>query len=123
MSAAARSLFVWGLYLVVMGGGLLLFPGALMRLFGLAESREVYPRVVGILYLILSYYMFRAARTELKPFFRWTVHARAPVFFIIAVFVVLKMAEPMLLLFGLLDLLGAVYTALALRRDGARPAI
>lgn len=117
MSAAAKSLVVWGVYLVLMGGGLLLFPNVLMRLFGLAESREIYPRIVGILFLILSYYMFRAARAELRPFFRWTVHARAPIVFVIALFVILKMAQPTVLLFGLFDFLGAVYTALALRSE------
>jgi len=36
------------------------------------------------------------------------------------VLVVLKLAQPMLLLFGLLDLAGALWTGLALRNEASR---
>lgn len=47
--------------------------------------------------------------------FRWPVPARASVMIFFAGFVVLGFAEPMLILFGVVDLLGAAWTGLALR--------
>jgi hypothetical protein len=117
MSAAAKSLIGWGIYLIVVGGGMLFIPNLLLRWFGLPETGTDYLRIAGILFIILSYYMFRAAKAELKPFFRWTVHARAPIVFVIIVLVLLKRMQPAIILFGFFDFVGAVATALALRRD------
>ena len=68
----------------------------------------------------LSSSLFRAARAELTPFFRWTVHARAPIILVIIVLAILKLVPPIILLFGLFDFIGAMATALALRHDGKR---
>ena len=120
MSAAAKSLVGWGIYLVVVGAAEVIFPDLLLRWFGLPETGSAYLRIAGILFLVLSYYMFRAANTELTPFFRWTVHARAPIVFVIIILAFMKLVPPIIVLFGLFDFIGAVATALALRHDAKR---
>lgn len=60
-----------------------------------------------------------AARTELTAFFRWTVYVRSTIIVFFALFVLTGAAGPTLLLFGVVDLLGALWTGLALRRSGA----
>ena len=122
MSAAARSLIGWGIYLVAFGASMLIIPALLLRWFHLPETETPYIRIVGILFLVLSYYMFRAARAEVTPFFRWTVHARAPIILVIIVLVLLKLVSPLMLAFGSVDLIGAIATALALRHDERRTA-
>ena len=120
MSAAAKSLVGWGVYLVVVGAAEVLIPDLLLQWFGLPETGTAYLRIAGILFLVLSYYMFRAARAELKPFFQWTVHARAPIILVIIVLAILKLVPSIIILFGLFDFIGAVVTALALRHDAKR---
>lgn len=115
MSYSARTVFGFGIYLVVLGITLLLAPNLLLGAFGVPATNEVWIRVVGVLVLILAFYYTQAARAELTGFLQWTVYARAAVFFFFLAFVVLGLAPPALVLFGTIDLLGAVWTGRALR--------
>jgi hypothetical protein len=108
-------MFVFGIYMVVLGITLLVVPNILLALFGLPTTNEVWIRVLGMLLFLLAFYYIQAARNELSAFFRWTVYTRASVIVFFIVFVVLGLAEPVLIPFGGIDLLGAVWTALALR--------
>jgi hypothetical protein len=115
MSHPAKSIFIFGIYLVLLGSVLVVIPNAFLGLFGFPYTREVWIRVVGMLLLFLAFYCFQAARKELLDFFRWTVPVRSSVIFFLTVFVLLGFANPWLILFGVIDLLAAIWTALALR--------
>lgn len=115
MSSSARSVFVFGLYLVVLGIILVVAPNILLGMFFIPHTAEVWIRVVGMLVLILGFYYTQAARKEMIDFFRWTVYARSTVIVFFAAFVLLDFASPTLILFGAVDLLGAIWTGLALR--------
>ncbi len=120
MSRAAVSLFAFGIYLLLLGTVLMVVPNTFLTLFGLPPTHDVWIRVVAMLVLILGCYDTLAARAELTPFFRWSVWLRASVMVFFAAFVALGLVRPMLLLFGVVDLAAALWTALALRMDGAR---
>lgn len=120
MSRAAKSLFVFGAYICVLGLLLLLAPNPLLRLFGAPATDEVWIRLNGMFVLCLSFYYVLAARAGLTSFIRWTVWTRAAVIFFFAAFVLLLSAPKALLLFGLIDLLAAAWTWLALRKDEGR---
>jgi hypothetical protein len=117
MSPAARSIQVFGIYLMLLALALLLRPSTLLGLFGVAPTDEVWIRVVGMLVGFLGYYYWQAARAGLAAFFAWTVPARlsVPVFF--GAFVLLGMAPPALLLFGAVDAAAALWTWSALRKS------
>lgn len=115
MSRAAKSLFVFGVYLCGLGLTLLLAPNWLLRVFGAPATNEVWIRVNGMLVLCLSFYYVQAARHGLTTFIRWTVWARLAVIVYFAAFVLLLSAPKPLLLFGLVDLLAALWTWLALK--------
>ena len=117
MSRAARSLFVFGIYLAVLSLLLLLVPNLLLGLFGLGATTEVWIRVVGMLTLILSVYNILASRAELTPFIQWSVYARASVILFFIVFVVAGLAPPALIMFGGVDLAAAIWTGVSLRQD------
>jgi hypothetical protein len=119
MSRAAKSLFVFGLYLCVLGPFLLLFPNVLLGFFGAPETNEVWIRLNGMFIICLAFFYILAARNELTPFIRWTVPARVAVIFYLTAFVILFHAPKALLLFGLVDLLSAMWTFIALKRDAA----
>lgn len=117
MSKTARSLFVFGIYLILLGLFLLIAPNVLITFFGLPAVNDVWIRVVGMLLVLLAYYDIQAARKNLTDFFRWSVIARMSVIVFFAVFVVLDLVKPILLLFGAIDLAAAVWTHLALRSE------
>lgn len=122
MGKAAMTVKVFAGYLLLLGLVLVLAPNGLLRAFGLPPTGEVWIRVVGMLVLVLAFYYWNAARAELKGFFRWSVAARTSVLLFFIAFVVAGLAPPTLILFGMIDLAGAVWTALALRGEAARQA-
>jgi len=120
MSRAAKSLFVFGIYLCGLGLILLLVPNLILQAFGAPTTNEVWIRINGMFVLCLSFFYVQAARTELTIFIRWTVWARVAVIIYFAAFVLLVSAPKALLLFGLVDLLSAIWTWLALEKDPVR---
>jgi uncharacterized membrane protein len=121
MSAPAKSLFVFALYLVGLGLVLLVTPNTLGRFFGFPETHEVWIRVVGMLLLFVAFYFIQVVRKEWTDFFRWTVYTRSLVIVFFIAFVLLDLAPPVLVLFGVIDLLSALWTALALRSARTSP--
>lgn len=119
MSRAARSLFVFAIYLVVLGLILLLVPNLLLQIFGVSPTSDVWIRINGMFVLCLSFFYILAARSELTNFIGWTIPARVAVIFYFAAFVIFVSAPKALLLFGLIDLLAAIWTWLALKKDRA----
>jgi hypothetical protein len=119
MSGAARSVFVFAVYLLGLGIWLLLAPNSMLRLFGMPEVQDVWIRVVGVLVIFLSGYYSAAARAELVAFFQWTVYARGSVIIFFGAFVLTGLAPATLLLFGVVDLFAAMWTQFSLRADRA----
>jgi hypothetical protein len=119
MSQAAKSLFAFGIYLCGLGLLLVLVPNLLLQFFGVPPTNEVWIRINGMFVLCLSFFYVLAARNELTIFIRWTVWARIAVIIYFASFVLLVAAPKALLLFGMIDLLTAIWTWLALKKDAA----
>ncbi|MCA9997889.1 MAG: hypothetical protein KDE56_19150 [Anaerolineales bacterium] len=115
MSKTAYTVRIWSFYLIGLSLTLLLVPNLLLSLFAIPATSEVWIRIVGMLLLILAYYCYEASRLEVTQFFRWSVNARATVIFFFTAFVLLKLAPPQLILFGAVDLVGALWTRAALR--------
>ena len=76
MTAAARSVFVFGVYLVLLGVSLMLAPNLVLAPFGFAPTSEVWLRVAGSLVAIIGFFFLVAARHELTAFFRASLFAR-----------------------------------------------
>jgi hypothetical protein len=119
MSKSATSIFVFGLYLCALGVILILAPNTLLTLFGFLATTEVWIRVLGVVVAVLGAYYVQAARHELVPFYRATVWGRVFVLLSFAAFALARLAPPMLVLFGVIDAFGALWTATALRATRA----
>jgi hypothetical protein len=121
MNPAAKSVFVFGLYLVVVGLGLLVSPNPFLAPLGFPPVADPsWLRVLGVLTLCLAAYYLAAARAGLTVFFRWTVFVRCGVFAVFGALVLLKLAPAPLALLGAVDFAAALWTALALRSPAAR---
>ncbi len=99
----------------MLGSALILAPNFLLGLFSLPGPTDVWIRVVGMLVLLLGFYYIQTARKEMTDFFRWTVYTRSTVILFFTAFVLLGLASPPLILFGAMDLLGAIWTGLTFR--------
>jgi len=117
MSKSAKSVLFFGVYLVGMGVGLIAMPNLVLGLLGFPDATEVWVRVVGVLALVLAAYYVQAARADFRSFFQWTVFTRMMVFIFFTGFVLVRLANPMLILLGTVDLAAALWTARSLYRE------
>ena len=117
LNRAATSILVFGIYLAAVGAILLLAPNLLLGLLGFPPTKEVWIRVAGILVLYLAYYFVQSARAGTVDFWRWTTHVRFALIFFFAGLVLLGLARPQLMLLGVADFFGAIWTTWALRAD------
>ena len=115
MSKSAKSVFIFGIYICILGIAFMVIPNILLGLLGFPATDQVWIRIVGMLLVILSYYYIQAARHEIKVFFQLTAYGRASVIVFLIAFVLLGYAPAILILFGVVDLLAAIWTHLALR--------
>jgi len=122
MSRSALSLFVFSIYLYIMGFVLVVTPDTLVRIFKFPDADGLWIRVVGMLVIILGFYYSHVARAEIRPFFVWTVIARSSVLLFFLAFVIAGLAPPALILFGVIDFAAAMWTLFAIRSDAAIPA-
>jgi len=118
MNSAARSVFVFGLYLVLVG--LVVAPDTALAPLGFPPADETWLRVVGLLVLALASYYVLAARHGLTAFFHWTVFVRAGVFVAFVALVLLGLAPRPLALLGAVDLAAALWTLFSLRAPATR---
>ena len=119
MTRGGRSLWVFGLYVWLVAAGLLLIPNIMLSLFGLPETNEIWIRVVGIPLALLGGYYYMAGRKDLVPFIQWSIPARASVILFYLILALTGTIKPTILLFGVVDLLGAGWTTLSVRADQA----
>ena len=115
MKKSSTTLLVFGVYLIGMGLGFLFTPNMVLGIFGISATDEVWPHVVGALALVLAFYYISAARADLRPFAQWTVPARIGVFVIFTAFVFAGLVDPIMIMLGSVDLLGALWTGWALK--------
>jgi len=117
MSKAAKSIQVFGIYLIIAGIGFLFMPNKILSIMNVAAATEVYIYIMAMLMFLLGFYYIAAARDEAKTLFRWSIFTRTSVLFFFIAFVLMKLTEPVLIGFGIVDLAGAIWTAIALKND------
>ena len=116
MSAAARSILVYSIYVLGLGATLLLIPNVPLSIVGLPTTTEVWIHVTGMTVIFLGIIYFLAARNESRTTFIASVPIRfsVPVFF--AVFAATGLTSWNILLLTPLDLVFAAWTWAALRQ-------
>ena len=116
MTAASKSVYYFGFYLLILGILLTIAPNILLRVFQIPATTEVWIHVLGVVVFAIGLYYVFMAPTNHTLFLTLTVYARTSILFWFIVFVLLDWAPPQLTLFGLADAGGALWTYLALRK-------
>jgi hypothetical protein len=120
MATPAKTVYVFGWYLIALAIALILAPNTILNLFGIPSTSEPWIRVVGLLAGVVGYYYLRASAAGFSEFFAWTVPVRIFALLFFCALVVLKLAPAVLVLFGVIDTLGAGWTWLAIRNSAPR---
>ncbi len=117
MTAASKSLYYFGFYLLALGITLIASPNLILSLFQIQETTEVWIRVLGtVVSAIGLYYVFMASSNN-ALFLILSVYVRTTILLWFVIFVVLDWAPPQLILFGLVDVAGAAWTYMALKKQ------
>jgi hypothetical protein len=116
MTPAAKSVYYFGFYLYLVGATLIFIPNIFLSTLGITETNEVWIRVLGLLAGLIGFYYHQTGAKNIDTFFPLTIPTRIIVFISFLVFVILKMASPMLAGIGAVDLAGAIWTFMALKK-------
>jgi hypothetical protein len=114
MNSSALSIFVFGIYLICVGAGFLFIPNILLPLFRFPKTEEPWIRVMAILVLIIALFYLVSACYDIPVIFWTTVYGRFFVFLSFTMLVLTKKSRPMLIIFGVIDALGALWTLITL---------
>lgn len=120
MTPASRSVYYFGFYLLLTGVTLTVVPNLLLAMVQIQETTEVWIRILGTVVFALGVYYVVMAPTNNALFMRLTVYLRWSIFMWFVIFVVIGYAPMQLLLFGVIDLVGAAWTYMAMKQENAR---
>lgn len=122
MTPAARSLFLFGIYVLVVGVAFIVAPLPLMVLLHLPAATVGWARVVGLLALVIGSYDTVAGKSGNLAHIRASIPVRIGFAAGTALLVLFAQMPPLVLLLGATDVAGAVWTAVALRSGRQEPA-
>lgn len=117
ISQAAFTIEVFGYYLLLLGLVVILVPNVLLNIFQIPTTSEVWIRVTGVLVFNIGIYYIYAAKYEARAFFQASIYTRIFVLLSFTAFAALGFASPRLILLSFTDVLGAIWTYVALRRE------
>jgi len=116
MSRAALSVFIFSIYMILLGLTFLFYPEFMISLNS-PNPPDIASRILGMIFLFWAYLFIRAALEEMKKFFMWTVHIRVMVIPFNIVFVLLGLGNPINIVFGAIDFAFAAWTFWELRKE------
>ena len=84
---------------------------------GIAETTEVWVRVVGVLVVVIGVLDILIARADLRIVIRWGIYLRSGAAASLVAFAIADLVEPGILIFAAVDALSVVWAVLALRAE------
>ena len=117
MSKVSKSIYYFGIYMIIVGTSLVFIPNLLLQLANLPTTDQVSIRLGGLLSAILGGYYIQAAKNNLTLFYRATVYGRFIFAFGVLTFVLFNFVKPILLIISVVDVLGALLTAKLLKDE------
>lgn len=117
MTPSGRSLFYFGIYVVSTGLLFILIPETLISITQLPSIPPGWARVVGLLTLILGIYDVLSGKGNIKLLITASIYVRFFFAFGTVLLVVFGQMPITLILFGAVDALSALWTAIALKSE------
>ncbi len=115
MSPSAISIFVFGIYLALVGISFIFIPNAVLPVFKFPKTNEPWVRILGVVIAALSFFYIIAALNELTTFFWASVVERFAILVSFVLLAVIKKTPLTLIMFGVIDAAGGIWTLLAMQ--------
>lgn len=117
------SMKIFGLYLCCLGLTLAFVPNLVLPIFGFEEVTDVWIRLLGLSFFLISTIYYTAIKEQWLSFYRLSAFARVIVCVFIIGCVVMDIAPWPLVIFAVIDLLGAAWTSNSLpcQSNGPHP--
>jgi hypothetical protein len=110
MNPSELSVFIFGIYLIIVAAGFLIIPNTVLTIFKMPKTEEQWIRVLAVVLVAVASYYIVAATNNLTPIIWATVYVRFGVLVAFIGLVLAKKANPPLIIFGIIDAVGAVWT-------------
>lgn len=120
MSLAAKTIYYFAFYMILEVVMLLWSPPALLQMFGIDPAAAVWLRVIAGIVAGLTIYYFRIAKRQIAVMYPITIYERSTVFVTTAVLYFLNHLPFVVLLAGIVDLLGGLWTMWAIKRTAKK---
>jgi len=117
MSPTAKSVFVFGWYLITEGLLLMFSNNWFLELLGLPETASVWRVITGFVVLALGYYYIRNALSNQTEFFKFTVHIRMAQFLFFVTLWAIGIGNTTLILFALVELSAGLWTFFLIKQQ------
>ena len=117
MNRACKSIFIFGLYSLLMGTVLLFLPNMVLPLFNLPVSGEPWLNLLGFVLICSGYYYIRSALSGNMQFALYTIHTRFAAPLVVAYLILTGKADWHFISFGIVDGLGGLWTWYELKRN------
>jgi hypothetical protein len=114
MNPSELSVFIFGIYLIIVAAGFLFIPNIILPIFKLPKTEEQWIRVLAIVLVAVASYYIVAAMNGLTIILWTTVYVRFGVAVSFIGLVLAKKAKPPLIIFGIIDTMGALWTMFTL---------
>lgn len=117
MTPSGKSLFYFGIYVASTGILLIMIPDIFTALTHLPPMPTGWSSVVGLLTLVIGTYDILCGKGDIKPLIKASIYVRLG-FALGTILLVASGEMPItLILLGLIDALGALWTAMALKSE------
>lgn len=117
MTPASKSIYYFGFYLLLTGITLIVAPNMLLGMVGMPLATEPWIRVLGSVVITIGLYYVLMAPANHRLFQMLTVYLRFSILVWFVTFSLLGIAPMQLILFGLVDAAGAIWTLTALKKS------
>lgn len=114
MTPAARSVFAFGIYVVIVGLLVTVAPDAVLRMLRFPPAADQWIRMVGVLSLVIGTYDIVSGRSNADANIRASIPIRVGFAVCCVALVVTRLLPVQLLPLAAIDVAGAVWTAMAL---------
>lgn len=117
MTKSAKSLYYFGFYVLLTGITICVIPDNFMALLKLPEISTGWARAIGLLVIIIGSYDILSGRNNVKPLIKASIYLRILFFIGILVLFLSEQMPKEILPLGIIDLLGAIWTAFSLKGE------
>ena len=116
MTYSAKTVFYFGIYVVCTGLLFLFIPEPILSLLRLPTTPSGWTSVVGLLALVIGAYYIVCGKANSEVFIRATLYVRWAFAIGATLLFVVGQMPVSIILFGGVDALGAIWTAMALKK-------